>query len=192
MGSAEKRVARTIRRTKINQAIIASIAIAGIIAMGAVAPNLAHLFVKKKYARQRLYQTRKRLSLLIKEGYIFLEERNGQKFARLTDKGERFAALMHQGSLIPAKPKRWDEKWRLLIFDIPERRRGVRERIRITLATIGFIRLQDSVWAYPYDCEDFIILLKAEFKIGKDVLYIIADHVENDLPLRKHFKLTKS
>ena len=54
---------------------------------------------------------------------------------------------------------------------------------------IGFVRLQDSVWVYPYDCEDLIVLLKADFKIGKDVLYMIVDEMEGDTHLRKEFGL---
>lgn len=75
------------------------------------------------------------------------------------------------------------------MFDIPERRRRVRTRVRQTLTTMGFYRLQDSVWVYPYDCEELIILLKADFKIGKDLLYVIADKVEHDAPLKTHFGL---
>lgn len=189
MGIAEKKVAKEIRRTKINTLIIGAVAFSGVIAIAALAPGLAYAFGKSKYLRQRLYQTRKRISVLITEGYLIFEERDGKKYVRLTEKGERFAALMHDGALAPKRPKRWDKKWRLLIFDVPERRRGVREKIRTALITLGFVRLQDSVWVFPYDCEDFIIVLKAEFKIGKDVLYVIADHIENDQHLRRHFSL---
>lgn len=192
MGIAEKRVASEIRRTKINSLILGTVAFAGVIAVAALAPGLANALGKSKYLRQRLYQARRRISVLIADGYLILEERDGKKFIRLTGKGERFAAMMHKGTLAPKKPKRWDRKWRMLIFDIPERRRGVREKIRTTLITLGFIRLQDSVWVFPYDCEDFILVLKAEFKIGKDVLYIIADNIENDKHLRRHFSLPEA
>ena len=192
MGMAEKRVAGKIRRTKINTLIIGTVAFSGVIAMAALAPGLANALGKSKYLRQRLYQARKRISVLITDGYLVLDERDGKKFIRLTEKGERFAAMMHEGALAPKRPKRWDRKWRMLIFDIPERRRGVREKIRATLITLGFVRLQDSVWVFPYDCEDFIIVLKAEFKIGKDVLYVIADHIENDRHLLRHFSLPEA
>ena len=56
---------------------------------------------------------------------------------------------------------------------------------------IGFVRLQDSVWVYPYDCEDLIVLLKADFKIGKDVLYMIVDELQGDWERRKEFGLAK-
>lgn len=57
------------------------------------------------------------------------------------------------------------------------------------MSEIGFVRLQDSVWVYPYDCEDFVALLKAELKIGKDVLYAIVDTIEQDKNLRRYFNL---
>ena len=59
--------------------------------------------------------------------------------------------------------------------------------MRRTLTAVGFVRLQDSVWLYPYDCEDLIVLLKADFKIGKDLLYLIVDSLENDTAFRKFF-----
>lgn len=189
MGNVEKFVAKRIRRTKINNLIIGTVAFAGVIAVAAMAPGLANVFGRSKYLRQRLYQTRKRVSVLIREGYLLVEENEGKKYLRLTEKGENFAALMHEGRLAPKRPKRWDHKWRLLIFDIPERRRGLREKVRAALITLGFVRLQDSVWVFPYDCEDYILVLKAEFRIGKDVLYVIADHIENDTHLRRHFSL---
>ena len=75
------------------------------------------------------------------------------------------------------------------LFDIREGRKSLRERIQRTLRAIGFRRLQDSVWVYPHDCEDLITLLKSDFKIGKDVLYLVVDQLEYDAPLKAHFHL---
>ena len=77
----------------------------------------------------------------------------------------------------------------MLVFDIPEYRRSLREKIRLTLLNIGFVRLQDSVWIYPYDCEDLVNLLKVDFQVGKDLLYLIVDSIENDRNFRKSFGL---
>ena len=88
-----------------------------------------------------------------------------------------------------AKKKKWDRRWRVVIFDIPERRKSVRDRLRRFMDTYGFVRLQDSVWVYPHDCEDLIALAKAEFRIGYDVLYMIVERIERDGHLREHFGL---
>ena len=88
--------------------------------------------------------------------------------------------------------KDWDGKWRVVIFDIPEERKSIRNQIRKALVSVGFMRLQDSVWVYPYDCEDFITLLKADFKIGKEVLYMIVEELEYDKPVKSYFGFDKS
>jgi len=88
-----------------------------------------------------------------------------------------------------AKKRKWDKRWRIVIFDIPERRKSVRTRLRRFMNEYGFVRLQDSVWIYPYDCEDLIALAKANFRIGADVLYIIVEKLERDKYLREHFLL---
>ena len=185
----ETEVRQKVRRTKINNALIAAAAVTGGIAIGVIAPNILGAVANSKYFRQRKYQLKSSLSRLISAGYMVLVNENGRKRIRLTPKGEKYAVLMGEGKLVPKKPRRWDQKWRLLIFDIPERRRKTRAQIRTTLVSLGFVRLQDSVWVYPYDCEDLITLLKADFKVGKDVLYVIADKIEYDTPLRSKFGL---
>ena len=173
------------------KAIIATLAVGGGVALAVLSPNGLGAMgrIGLTNPRQKRQNIEKSLSRLIRSGYAVLVEEGGRKRVRLTSKGERYAALVGEGKLVPKKPKYWDKKWRMLIFDIPERRRSVRNQIRVTLMNLGFYRLQDSVWVYPYDAEDLITLLKADFKIGKDVLYVVADAIEYDLPLRQHFGL---
>lgn len=118
---------------------------------------------------------------------LLAKDANG--FLRITQKGKRELVRMEALQMAQKKPRRWDERWRLLIFDVPERRRTVRANIRTALTRVGFLRLQDSVWIYPYECEDFIALLKADLRIGRDVLYMIVDEIEGDSWIRKEFGL---
>jgi DNA-binding transcriptional regulator PaaX len=116
-----------------------------------------------------------------------LVERDG--FLRVSAKGEKH---LHYLALALARPrplKKWDWKWRILIFDVAEKRRGIRIALRRQLHAAGFRRVQDSIWAYPYPCEEFIALLKSELRVGKDLLYIVADAVEGDTRLRREFGL---
>ncbi len=77
----------------------------------------------------------------------------------------------------------------MVIYDIKEYKKGIRDKMKRTLSNFGFLRLQNSIWVYPYGCEDLINLLKADFHIGKEVLYVVADKIENDFALRKAFGL---
>lgn len=190
MGKMEKEVKEEMRRTKVNKAIIGTISLAGTLAVAAVAPNVLGALGKVKFLSQRRYQVKTAFSRMVDAGYIVLEKKNGTSYARLTPKGERFAGLMQEGKLSITKPSKWDGKWRVLIFDVPEVRRNLRDKVRVSLLSLGFIRLQDSVWAYPYDCEDLIVLLKADLKMGQELLYMIVDRIENDTALRRHFNLS--
>lgn len=189
MARLEQELRDEIKRSKINKALISTIAVAGILAVGVLAPNVIGALGRTGLLPKRKHQVKTAFGKLLQHGYIKLEKRGDGSYVRLTEKGERFAIRMGEGRLVPKKPKHWDKKWRLLIFDIPEYRRRTRTRVRQTLIALGFYRLQDSVWVYPYDCEELIVLLKADLKIGKDLLYIIADKVEYDATLRAHFGL---
>jgi len=189
MGAIEKRVKEEIRRSKINSAIVGTLAVAGGLTVALLAPNLAATLGKallKPYERQGMNRS---LSRLLKYGYVEFKIEHGKKRLHLTQKGEKYAALIGEGKLVPKRPKHWDGKWRILIFDIQEKRRNVRNAIRATLTNLGFRRLQDSVWIYPYDCEDLITIIKADLRAGKDVLYIVADAIELDAPLKSQFGL---
>lgn len=135
-------------------------------------------------ARRRKYRSilaaRERL---VKHGLL----RRSGKFLELTPEGKKkLREWEHYHYKLP-RPRVWDGRWRVLIFDIPEKRKWLRNRLRDTLSAVGFRMLQKSVWVYPFDCEDFITLLKADFKIGKDILYLIVEGLENDSYLRDYF-----
>ena len=172
------------------RAVLMTVAAAGFLSMALLAPNalqalakLGILDIRGKRRKELINRSRDRL---LDAGLLMRDERG---YLRLLPKGEAKLRQLELHDYRLKKPKRWDEKWRLLIFDIPERRRYTREKVRNTLQMIGFERLQDSAWVYPYDCEDLVTLLKVDFKIGKDLLYIITDGIENDLMLRKRFGL---
>ena len=57
--------------------------------------------------------------------------------------------LQMETEKIAIEKRRWDRRWRIVIFDIPERRKSVRAKLRRFMQEYGFVRLQDSVWIYP-------------------------------------------
>jgi DNA-binding transcriptional regulator PaaX len=127
---------------------------------------------------------------LAAQGFVTFEKREGKLYARITDAGHKKLEFeLEKVKLDLSKKRRWNGRWRVVIFDVPERRRKIRDRLRILIQETGFVRLQDSVWFFPYDCEEFIALLKAELKIGSAVLYMVVEEIENDKHLREHFGL---
>jgi len=71
----------------------------------------------------------------------------GDRLHRLTEAG-RLRAL---GGRDPEARwnRRWDGRWRLVLFDVPEVRTAARNRLRRYLRDRGFGYLQNSVWITP-------------------------------------------
>lgn len=187
MGHIEYESERRARNRKIQALILGTVAVAGVLAVAVVAPNVIGGMQKlgmlpKRRQGEYINAARKRLK---EEGYLV--EEGG--FLRLTKHGENHLRSLAISLARPPHLRRWDKRWRVLIFDIPDRKHALRGRVRNQLREAGFVRLQDSVWLYPYPCDDFIALLKSEFRIGKDLLYMIVDSLEGDAPFRKHFGL---
>lgn len=176
-------------RGAVGRAILGVIGAAGLIALAIAAPNVVQLLrVFKK--NDRRYRTpayvSKTIQKLHHQGLVYVFEQNGEEVVRLTEKGQR-ELLRYQLKEKRLKKWRWDGKWRLLIFDIEEKRRFARDRARKDMVSFGFFRLQDSVWVYPYECEKVVELLKAQYKIGKEMLYIITEHIDGEDALKKKF-----
>jgi DNA-binding transcriptional regulator PaaX len=193
MGKIEQLVQKQERWGKIEKALIATIVISGVLITAAVAPNVVQLFGKVGMGKRKsLYQSeiKSSLSRLKNKGALRFVEKNGKYFFEVTEKGRNILARSAEyRHIVFRKPRRWDKKWRVIIFDVPERMRARREKLRSTLLSSGFYRLQNSVWVYPYDCEDFITLLKTEYGISQQVLYLLVSAVEDDKKLRNVFGL---
>ena len=187
MGELERRSRKKTQRANVQKIVLTSVAAAGVLSVALVAPNVLGAMAKLGLlpsARQNEIIKRSR-TRLVKRGLLVYQDNK----LRLTPKGEAVLRMLELHEFRLKRPKRWDGKWRVLVFDIPEKRKKTREQVRKTLLVIGFIRLQDSVWIYPYDCEDLLTLLKADFKVGKDMLYMVVDQLEYDAPLKTRFNL---
>src|SRR3989338_1016131 len=86
-------------------------------------------------------------------------------------------------------PKKWDGKWRLVMFDIPMRFTKGREALRYHLKNLGFLQFQKSAWIHPFPCEDEILFIADFFGIGKHVEILTVENLLNDEKLKKHFRL---
>jgi phenylacetic acid degradation operon negative regulatory protein len=87
----------------------------------------------KTLARQQLLECRPRGS--------------ADRLCRLTEQGRLHALGGRDPESQWTRP--WDERWRLVLFDVPVAQRTRRERLRRYLRARGFGCLQGSVWVTP-------------------------------------------
>ena len=118
------------------------------------------------------------LKRLRERGLIEEELKNEQDIIiKLTSKGRDKAILLMDDSL-----DNWDGRWRIVAFDIPEKRRTVRQLLREKLINWGFRRWQKSVWACRKNCtkqlrdfikqvdiEDWVLVFESD-NIGRDTI----------------------
>jgi len=188
MGKLEGRNRKELKRENLQRIILHSIVTAGILSVGLIAPTVISAMNKLGLLpklRQNEYTTSS-AAKLVKRGLLKFKD----GYYQLTKEGEKILRRWELADYNLKRPTKWDGKWRMIIFDIPEKKRSIRKQVVTLFNQAGFYRLQDSVWIYPYDCEDVIGLLKTDFGIGKDVLYIIANEIENDRHLRLEFGLS--
>ena len=169
--------------------------VAGCICFAATSPyffiNLLKAFKKwrksKKYNRRKVYDA---FYLLRKKGAIKIERKDHQVYISLTEEGKKLAGWLQIDALKIKRPKKWDGKWRIIIFDISELKRLYRDAFRGKLKELGFYPLQKSVWICPFDCRDEIELLREFFGLKeKELRLIVAENIGKDNWLRKIFKI---
>ena len=82
-----------------------------------------------------------------------------------------------------------DGKWRLIVYDVAELRKGERELFRLMLKKLKCFPLQESVYLTPFVCDDEIEYLRNIFNIDTEVKVIKVSGLENEIAYRKYFGL---
>lgn len=143
----------------------------------------------KEYYPSSIEKVTKRL---YRRGYVQVKYENDQPIVTITNKGKVEVLKYDLDKLEIKKMKNWDGRWRLVIFDIAEKYRNVRDLVRGKLKQIGFYQLQESVFIFPYPCEKEIKYVREVLEVPHSIKLIRADRVENDSDLRRIFQLPAS
>ena len=118
----------------------------------------------------------------------FIKEKKdyeGSVLVSLTEKG-MLRAINYKFKQLSRKKEKWDGKWRMIAFDIPNKCRKGRNALRYRLKTAGFYELQESIFLYPYDCIREIDAIVKLFKLEKYVRFGTLDYI--DIQDRVKFK----
>lgn len=182
------------KRVPITNLLLRSFAVAGVISVALVAPQMTRLLKQlDRPAKNRIHLYRRiqqGVARLEKEGLVSVSGERGERRIMITEKGRDMMQKIEFGQYEIQEQAFWDGKWRVLIFDISERRRRVRNQLRRLLEGAGFVRIQDSVWVCPYPCDEFVSLVRAHLKSGVGELRsFVAEALESDRFLREHFRL---
>jgi len=131
------------------------------------------------------------LKNLEKKEIIHLIEKDNQVLVYLKDKNHPKIVEYSIKSLLSFKKKnkKWDGKWFLVFFDVPETQRNKRDYLRKFLTQLGFYQYQKSAYIFPYECEKEVILIKKIVEGAKYMKYIIAEKIEDEAIVKRYFNL---
>lgn len=173
--------------------LLMSMAIGGIAIGGAALPGVLELLKNFDLSEKKTGFSKKQIESALgglkKRKLIKIEKYDGDKISvKLTNKGKERVAEFSFDLLQIKKPKKWDGKWRILIFDIPNKHKQAREALRNKIRELGLHQLQKSVWIYPFDCEDEILFVAEAFEVQRHIEIITADRFLHENILKQKFK----
>lgn len=180
------------QRIPIERMLLYTIATIGLVTLLPILPGLG--IVLKEFGMHRRLSPEYVTTVvhrLKRKGYLRIEGRGKKARIRITESGKKYLESKRITMLHRPKTRRWDGRWRIVMFDIPEKNRKFRDNLRNELKLVGFKKLQESVWVTPDKCEEYIKLLKADRRIGKSLVYLETDTLEYSSSLARNFTISK-
>jgi len=131
------------------------------------------------------------LQSLEKQEIITLEQKEGEVVVYLRSMFDPRVLRYSLKALLAAKhnPGAWDGSWRMVLFDVPEEQKNKRQYIRRFLRYVGFYQYQQSVYVFPYECEDAVRLIQKMVEGSAYVKYLVASKIDADQELKAYFHL---
>jgi DNA-binding transcriptional regulator PaaX len=86
-------------------------------------------------------------------------------------------------------PRKWDGKWRLFMFDIPESIKTSRVSLSRKVLEMGMKSFQKSVFISPYPCEDELRKAVRFLRVEKYIRLVIASEISDEDRFKKMFGL---
>lgn len=176
---------KVYKKGEIAKIVLKSLIIGGVVVAVVALPGMApvlNLFGNDKRKNWKINRTLKQFE---RKKLVKMYYKGNKEFIEITEKGrKRLLQYEYEDMKINIPPK-WDKLWRIVIFDIPEKRRKSRNALVIKLKELGFCMIQKSVFVYPYKCKDEIDFVGEHLFIRKHINYILAKNIENEKKFKK-------
>jgi CRISPR/Cas system-associated endoribonuclease Cas2 len=177
------------RKGDVAEVVLVLLVGVGVLAALALAPGIgAALKLIDPNPRKAMFKAERSLRSLVRGGKV-IKTPGGYK---ITKDGElELARRKFEKYQFPTKGI-WDQKWRVICFDIPEKRRYLRHIVQQKLVDIGCYRLQDSVFVTPHKCGEILKLIQDAFFLKKHVRGMVVTHIDDEQVLLGRFKLSRA
>ncbi len=180
MKQETKSIRDNYSRGELAKEILKCLAVGGLIVASFALPNLPQVFsfFGIKSAKDR-FRIKRALESLKKQKLINLYEKGDDMVMEITERGEKKVLKYKIDEVKIARPKKWDEHWRVVTFDIPENYKKARDALSRKLREIELYPLQKSVFVCPFECGDEIDFISEFFNVRKFIHYFKTREMDN-------------
>jgi len=173
--------------------IIRAIGAAGLLSALMITPGLGKgIAILQKMTGLKKKMLTDSLYYLDKKKYVTFKKQRGSYRLVLSNSGFKLLQKYSVEKIILPSDKKWDNKWRVITFDIPESKAVSRRSVSRKLKELGCYPLQKSIFVYPYNCREQIDFIGNFFCAREHICIMEANHIDGEDKIMKYFKLSKS
>lgn len=164
--------------------LLKAIALSGAIVIASTNPYFgirAVGVIRRDLERKKWWEFNKAVNELKRKKRLNVTENSDGTFTlEITQIGQSVIEKYDLDNLKIKKPQEWDGGWRIISFDIPKDKKAARYVLLSKLKELGFIMIQKSVWAHPFECRKELAIIAKAFEVEPYVYSFEAWGFDND------------
>jgi DNA-binding transcriptional regulator PaaX len=179
-------IKKGIKIGKNEKEILQAIGVGAIVLGTLLIPGLPMALTQLKDSGKAGKQNTKRsIKRLEEKDILYL---SGDKI-KLTKKGRELLKRIEAEDIVIEKPDKWDNVWHVVAYDIPDDDKPERDYFRTKLEELGFLKVQESIYVFPYDCVQEIAVFAQSLGISPYVLHLTTSKLPRQKEYVKKFDL---
>ncbi|NQV12642.1 CRISPR-associated endonuclease Cas2 [Candidatus Uhrbacteria bacterium] len=108
---------------------------------------------------------------LERDKFIRRRGRASSVYFEMAPRGSAISQQIITRSLAIKEQYEWDQKLRIVSFDISIERSSTRQRLRKILLSLGFVKLQQSIYAHKYPCTQQVNHIQKHLACKNNILF---------------------
>ncbi|MEX2028069.1 MAG: hypothetical protein WD988_01040 [Candidatus Curtissbacteria bacterium] len=181
---------KRVEDSTLAKSVFATLAVSALFGAILVFPSVGYIIKYFADDKKKQDYVKRIIRRLEKQDLINISEKpDGQITIIITDSGKEKALTYQLETMKIKKPARWDNIWRVVIFDIPEGQKKARNLLRHHLKKLDFFPLQKSVFVHPFHCKKQIDFLKHNFGVANYITYMEVKSMDQQNLLRNYFQV---
>jgi DNA-binding transcriptional regulator PaaX len=174
-------------RGEVAKIILKALLVGGAVVLVLSSPRAAQIITNYLKGDRRKFT--RAVGHLKESKYVNAYYKGGEEVIEITEKGKKRSLQYDFEDMKIERRKKRDGIWRIVTFDISEKRKRGRDQFVAKLKELGFYPYQKSIFIFPFECKDEIDFMKEHLFLGDSIRYIEASFVDGEEDLKKKFNI---